>query len=334
MSDSTLVVKEGVTYGTAVTPDRTFRMLPKGDSLDYDPDYSWSAAHCWGKRGPAAAGRVLLSRGAKGGVELELSSLGFGFWWKMCLGTITNTQIGATSVYQQVHTLGGSQPFFCAQKLVQSVSDAGVFTTEPQTYNSLVVSSWELTIPESGIATLKVVTVGKDVVTSTAAVTPAACSASDHLLHSGGATLSTGTLVAPTTTALATATTALSGVRSLTIKGDNDLITRRSGWGTFRPVPGREPSIKGDIELDYVTGSPWVPALMAGTPLALLAGLAALENADELTQVVIPSLLLEGELPKAGSPSELQTIKVPFTAARGTDANLIYVVNRTYDVTP
>ena len=338
MSDSTIVVKEATTWGTAVTPDRTFCLLGSGESLDSVPEIITSAAHCWGRRGPHADGEVVVRWNGTGSIPLEVSTAGFGFWWKMCMGSSSSAQVGATTVYQQIHKLSAnSMPFMTVQKLLQSLNPAtGAFTTEPFTWASLMVASWTLTIPESGVATLTVNTVGRGVVTTTAAVTPGARSASDHLLHSGGASLSTGAYTAPGATTLATAATPVAGVRSLTITVDNNLQTR-PGWGSAvgRPAPGAAPSVTGSLDVEFITGGPFVSAYLNRTDLTLLTTLAAIENADELVQVAIPSLRVGGQVPQAGAPTELQRVTVPFTAMR-TAANptdLITVVNRTYDTT-
>ena len=337
MSDSTIVVKEAVTWGTAITPDRTFCLLGSGEGLDYMPEIITSAAHCWGTRGPHANGEIVIRKAGGGDIPLEVSTVGFGFWWKMCMGSSTSTLV-ATTVYQQVHKLAAaSMPFFTEQKLVQSLNPTtGAYTTDPYTWGALAVSSWTLEIPESGIATLTVTTMGQGVVTATAAVTPAARAAGDHLLHSGGATLGTGVYVAPGATTLATAATPVAGVRSLKITVDNNLQTR-PGWGSSvsRPSPGPMPSVTGTLDVEYITSGPFVSAFLNRTDLTLLATLAAVENSDELVQIAIPSLRVNGEVPKAGSPTELQRISVPFVAMR-TAANptdLITVVNRTYDTT-
>ncbi len=338
MSDSTIVVKEAVTWGTAVTPDRTFCLLNSGESLDYQPEIITSAAHCWGARGPHASGEIVVRQAGGGAIPLEVSTVGFGFWWKMCMGSSVSTQVGVTDVYQQVHKLAASaMPFFTVQKLVQSFNPTtGAYTTDPYTWGALAVSSWTLTIPESGVATLSVTTMGQGVVTTTAAVTPAARDADDHLLHSGGASLGTGVYVAPTATALATAATPVAGVRSLTITVDNNLQTR-PGWGSAvsRPSPGVEPSVTGTLDVEYITSGPFVSAFLNRTDLTLLATLSATQNADELVQVCIPSLKVNGEVPKAGNPNELQRVSVPFVAMRTADnpTDLITVVNRTYDTT-
>lgn len=339
MSDSTIVVKEATAWGTAVTPDRTYCLLGSGESLDYMPEIISSGAHCWGKRGQSAAGEIVVRKMGGGDIPLEVSTVGFGFWWKMCLGSSTSTKIGATTVYQQVHKMAAqSMPFFTVQKLVQSYNPiTGAFTTEPFTWGALMVSSWSLTIPESGIATLTVTTTGGHVVTTTAAVTPASRSTDDHLLHSGGASLSTGAYVAPGATTLASAATPVAGVRSMTISVDNNLITP-PGWGSAvsRPIPGAAPTVTGTLNVDYVTGGPFVQAFLERTDLTLLATLAAVENSDELVQIAIPSLRVTGEIPKAGAPTEMQQLTVPFTAMRAAanpDPELIVVVNRTYDTT-
>lgn len=332
MSDSALVFKEGVTYGTAVTPDRTFCV--KSEGLDRDPKYQQASGHCWGQRGPSLLGRMLLSDWAKGPIELEVSTVGFGFWWKMCLGAATSTPV-AGEVYQQVHSPAvAAFPFFTAQKLVQSHTDDGVMSTQAQTYDSLTVTSWELTIPESGIATLKVETIGHGVVTTTAAVTPSARSADDHFLHTGGASLSTGTLVPGDADALTTAPTAVVGVKSLSIKCDNGLIDRRSGWANPRPAVGSKLAVAGTLQVENITDGPFIGAALAGTPLSLLVKLEALENSDELVQVAIPGLVVTTELPKADDPSQVSVLNVPFEAMlTGADTRLIYVETRTYDTT-
>ena len=74
MSDSTIVVKEASTWGTAVTPDRTFCLLGSGESLDYTPEIIKSGAHCWNKRGAAAAGEIVIRKAGGGNIPLEVST--------------------------------------------------------------------------------------------------------------------------------------------------------------------------------------------------------------------------------------------------------------------
>lgn len=332
-TDVALTLAAETTYGTPVTVTKSFEFLK--ESLTFRKKVSDSASYRYGASFKSSAGRVIVTTDAGGDVSMEVGTVNFGGLWKACLGAATSTKDGATNVYQQVHTIGSTLPSLTVQKVLPSLNTDGTFSDAVYTFTSAMVSKWALNVPNAGVATLDLTLDSRDVLTTTAKVTPA-YGANNHVLHFGGACLYTGTLTAPTTTVAASATTAVANVKDITIECDNALATDKTyyfcGAGKkSKPWKG-VPQVTGKMTVEFVTNGPFVAAFLADTAMTLLLNLRAMENDDEKVQVALSEIRIEGDLPQAGGTPGVIEMTVPFTAyANGVAAQPLWVVNRTFD---
>lgn len=332
-TDVALTLAAETTYGTPVTVAKSFEFLK--ESLTFRKKVNDSASYRYGSSFKSSAGRVIVTTDAGGDVSMEVGTVNFGVLWKACLGAATSTKDGATNVYQQVHTIGSTLPSLTVQKVLPSLNTDGTFSDAVYTFTSAMVSKWALSVPNAGVATLDLTLDSRDVLTTTAKVTPA-YGAGNHVLHFGGACLYTGTLTAPTATAAASATTAVANVKDITIECDNALATDKTyyfcGAGKkSKPWKG-VPQVTGKMTVEFVTNGPFVAAFLADTAMTLLLNLRAMENDDEKVQVALSEIRIEGDLPQAGGTPGVIEMTVPFTAyANGVAAQSIWVVNRTFD---
>ena len=332
-TDVALTLAAETTYGTPVTVTKSFEFLK--ESLTFRKKVNDSASYRYGSSFKSSAGRVIVTTDAGGDVSMEVGTVNFGVLWKACLGAATSTKDGATTVYQQVHTIGSTLPSLTVQKVLPSLNTDGTFSDAVYTFTSAMVSKWSLNVPNAGVATLDLTLDARDVLTTTAKVTPA-YGANNHVLHFGGACLYTGTLTAPTATVAASATTAVANVKDITIECDNALAVDKTyyfcGAGKkSKPWKG-VPQVSGKMTVEFVTDGPFVAAFLADTAMTLLLNLAAKENTDEKVQVALSEIRIEGNHPQAGGTPGVIEMTVPFTAyANGVAAQPIWVVIRTFD---
>lgn len=331
--DVALTIAKESAYGTAVVTSRAFEFLQEG--LTFRKKVNDSPAYRYGARVKSSAGRTVVTSDAGGDVKFELGTRGFGLLWEAALGSSTSTQVGVTTVYQQNHTIGDALPSLTVQKVLPAIETDASFSDAAFTFDGAMVSSWTLEVPQAGAATLALSLDCHDVDTAVAAATPVYPD-DNHVLSFAGACLYTGTLTAPTASALASATAPVANVKAVTITSDNKLAGDATyyfcgGGKKGKPWKG-SPAISGTLTVEFHADGPFVQAFLADTPMALLLNLAAVENADEKVQVVLPEVFIDGDLPKAaGNPGVIE-LSVPFVVYQNADGDEpVTVVCRTYD---
>ena len=329
--DVALTIKKETTYGTPVVVDKSYEFL--SESLNFVKNVNDSPAYRYGSGVASSSGRVLMTKSAGGDVSFELGSVGFGKWFEACLGSVTSTKDGATTVYQQVHTIGDTLPSMTVQKIIPSINADGSFSDAAFTFSGAMVASWKLEVPQAGVATLGVTLNARDVKTDTAAVVPS-YGTGNHVMHFGKASLSTGVLVPPTATAKATAATPVANVTAFSLEVDNSLTDAYffGGQGLkAKPRKGR-PEITGSMTVEFTTGGPFVAAFLADSPMTLLAEIGVNDNVDECVQIALSDIRITGDLPQAGGTPGVISLNVPFKAyANGVAAKPLWITNRTFD---
>lgn len=135
-----LGVKDEVTYGTLVTPDRFFEFLSEG--LAAETGRVESPGIRAGTRVLRSDRRVPYINGVTGSIELDVLSLGWSWWLKHLLGTVATTGPAETTVYTHTGTVGDlTGDFFTLQVGVPQIGGA---TITPKTVTGCKVTSWEL----------------------------------------------------------------------------------------------------------------------------------------------------------------------------------------------
>lgn len=336
--DVSIGLKKETTFGTPVVVDSFVEFLT--EDFAWTPEFTEGAAMRYGKRVQSASRRVLMKESTAGTLELEATTKGLGKLFEAALGTGTSTQRAATPVYQQLFTPAVSDflPSYTIQKGIPLV---GGGAAQPQTFNGMVCSGFELSADSSGTVTLRFPFVGRGVDTSTVWATPSYPTNYEPFTLVG-ATIKAGTgaVVVPTTTALATGGTVVANVVSVEMTYDNALDD--AGWfigGTGKR--GRKPalgvrSLSGTLTAEYDSNT-FRDAFIAQTNFSLVLEFQHPSIIDGTTaptlQITIPVIRLDGELPKAVASGVVQQ-SIGFTMLDGLVASHpIYVAVVTAETT-
>ena len=319
-------VKE-TTYKTYVAPTRFAEPVEPG--FDWNKSIKQGVGLRNGARVARSARRAYTSGEGKGAFTQECLSKGMGLDFEACLGAGVSTLV-AGATYQHLFTLGDSP----ASRTVQERMIRADGTVDAMTWLGAMVESWELTFANDEIAMLKQNFDIGDYSTAQAAVTPTYVT-TPSLYHWANASISTGTLTAPTTIALASAVTATANIRGGSVTVNNNLQTDRQNAGgggrKAKPTMGlREISGSLDIEYDSVT---WRDLMLTDGAATLLVQFTAgaLSTGVETLQLVLPEIKIDTELPKPNG-TELARQSVTFSGLENTSAQNLWVVMRTSDV--
>lgn len=330
------------TYGVGVAPTRFFE---SDASMKHDIQKEQSGKFRPGKRVQRLNRSVLKHIEVSGDQTLEPTSKGFGFILEAALGIVTNTVIADTSpaVYQQVHTLRKSDPIpsYTIQEVLPTI---GGGAGQPHTFTGCVVDSFEISAKEGGIVEAKLSWLGRDMTTETAA-TAASYPVDDELFTFVGGSLGySGTLTAPTTTELASLSgdpSANVNEFSVSIKQNLDTGGYNFGAAGLRSrvnVLGKG-EVSGKLTAEY-TDNELRDAYLNQTPIPLMLTFVGFDVLSEtptetvaVLQVVIPAVLLKGEVPTADGGDPI-TQSIDWEAYDNGIAEPIYIVYRSLDVTP
>lgn len=318
------------TYKTGVTPTRWFEFLD--EALGWNKNIVQGQGLRVGSRVARSARRVVPTADGGGDITLELSSKGLGLFLQAMFGTGVSTLVSG-STQQQLFTLGDTPNSLTVQKGIVQVGG----TVDAYTFLGCMIESWELTIPNAGIATLKLTLDAGDLTTATAYTAPSYPAAPVNLYHFANASIATGTLTAPTTTALASAATPLASVRSLVISCNNNLTTDRYNMGGSgrkdKPTVGLR-EISGTAVIEYAATT-FRDAVLNETAMALVATLTAgaLSTGVETFQIVLPEAKFDAEIAKTNG-TDLINQSMSFQVLDNlTAAQPIWAVTRTADTT-
>lgn len=318
--DVSIGLKEEVTFGTPVVVDAFPEFL--SEDFSWTPEFTDGSAMRYGKRVQAANRRVLKKESVAGTIEVEATTKGLGKLFKAALGTGVSTLVSGTA-YQQLFTPTTTDPLpsYTIQKGIPLV---GGGAAQPQTFNGMVCSGFELSVNSDGTVSLKFPFVGKGVDTSTAFATPS-YPAAYEMFDLVGASIKAGSgaVTVPTANALATGGTTVANVVSADMTYENGLD--EGGWfiGSAgkrgrRPVVGVR-SLTGTLTAEYDSNT-FRDAFLAQTNFSLVLQFehnSIITGAIKPTlQITIPVIRLDGELPKAAADGVVQQ-SIGFTMLDG-----------------
>jgi hypothetical protein len=303
------------TFATIVTPTRFFEWLA-GNGLDWDPEPKVGAGLRVGSQIPRSARRFGLVGKGSGKIMAELASKGFGTVLKGAWGTATHTLVSGTT-YQQLYTAAVTGTFLDSFTIQEGIVRPGG-TVDAYTFGGCSVSSFEIEMPDTGIATTSFDLDARSLTTSTAlasATYPTSPTLYRSSLPLAGNMTIGGTLTPATTTALASTTSAtpVTGIKSWTFTCDNALDLKRDVLGgRNQPVVGlRELKLKTTVEYDAVTGQTFRDALIgqSSTPIVLTATTdEALSAGTATMQLVFPAAFVtSGAIPQPGEGEVVTT---------------------------
>lgn len=221
--DQQLMVKNESTWGTPVTPDRTYEFNSEGIEDQFgrtegDPLRVGTFYQREDRFTP-----YLL--GVAGPIEMDVMTKGFGWWLKHMFGTVNTTGPTETTVY--THTavtsdlLGTS---FTAQ-VSRPLNPTG--TAQPFTYEGCKITEWELSNSVDGNLVFTATIDGQQVSTATALATASYPTSMENLTWAGGTVSIAGTQV-PVTEVSIKASTGLNTDRRK-INGSTDKQEQTGG---------------------------------------------------------------------------------------------------------
>lgn len=342
--DASIGIKQESVYGTAVVVDQFLEFL--SESFDRKAEFVQGEGLRVGSRALRAARRSLGKEAAEGSLSVEASIKGLGILLNAALGTVTNTAVpSATGAFQQVHTPATSDPI-ASYTIQKGVPPIGGGATTPITFLGAVCSSMEISAKEGEIVEISTDWAAREVKTDVAYATPSyptvPAGVDPLLTFVHGAIVIGGTVTAPTNTALASGGTSVADVLECSVKVDQGLDDGGRGLGgagkvTRKPVLGKL-KITGSMTVEY-DSTVMRDAYLNQTRMALLLTfthdslIGTGTPVAPVLQVLIPVIVLEGEIPKTGK-GDATKLKVNFTGLDGLSGSPIYVVYRTTDTAP
>lgn len=333
--DYTVTLGKESTYGTAVTPSRSF---DTDAELDVNEAYMQSAQMRAMKRVAQKSRNARSRREVSGPMSLDVPTKGFGFLLNAVLGAVANTAVPTLTPtrYQQVHTLTKTDPVasYTIQESLPRLDGGAAF---PQTFTGCVASGIELSCKEGDFLKAKVDWVGRDMSTAIAA-TAASYPVGDGLFQFVHASVGyQGTLTPPTTTAVAALSAAAAiNVKDVSVSIKNGLDTGGynaggAGKRTRPPVLGVA-DITGKMTVEY-TDNVLRDAYLNGTLLPLVQTYAH-DDGVSVLQIVTPCIRIKSEVPKSkGGAPITQSIDFQVLDDEVT-AEPVWIVYRTTDTAP
>lgn len=326
--DSSLGFKKEATFKTGITVDRWLEFL--GDwTFMWQKNIVQGQGLRVGSRVARSGRRVIPTADGTGTFTCEATSKGMGTLWELVMGSGTSTLVSGTT-YQQVFTLADQLPSATIQ---QGLVEAGG-TVDAHTFLGCTVSGFEFDFNNSGLALLKTTVDIADNSTATAYAAPS-YPASPGLFHFANASISSGTLTAPTSTALASGSTTTANVRGGTLQVSHALRDDRQNFGgggrKAKQIPGLR-AITGTLQVEY-DSTTYRDMVLNDTPMSLIVQYTggALSTGNETLQVVVPEIKLDGDLPKPNG-TDLIVADLKFQGLDNlTAAQPLWVVTRTED---
>lgn len=325
--DFSVGIGKETVYGTAVAPTRFFEA-----DANFKADLNVQSGN--GLRPTKRVRRLrrdsIARRVVSGDINVDALTKGLGFLMNAGLGTSVITQIGATAVWQQNHTLRKDDPVdsFTVQEILPLVGGAG----QPHTFTGCVCNTLGIEVKEGAYVSHKTGWLGRDVTTA-ASATATTYPSGDDLFSFVNVSISIGgTFTAPTTTTLASVTgTPRVDVVDYMVQVNNNLDTKGfniggAGLRSRKNVLGRA-EVSGKVTVEY-TDNVLRDAYLAQTALPVVM---TATNGTNVLQVALPSVRLRGEVPASNGGDPI-TVSVPFDVFDDdTAAEPIWVVYRSTD---
>lgn len=326
--DCSVGIAKETTYKTYATPTRFFEFTE--ESLGWEKNVVQGQGLRVGGRVARSGRRVVPTAAGAGDLTIEATSKGMGLLLEGCFGTGTSTQIGTSSVYQQLFTLADTLPSFTLEKGIPRVDG----TVDPYTFLGAMVSSFQVDCPNGELVTIQTSWDVGDISVAQTYSSPSYAS-SPTLFHFAGASIYSGTLTAPTTSSLASANSELASVRSFSLSVNNNIAADRYNFGgggrKDKPTVGLR-EIAGSVEIEYANTT-FRDAVLDEDPLVLVITLeaAALSSGNETLQLVLPEVKFDNALVNAnGGDIPMQSLNFA-VLDNLTAAQPIWAVTRTAD---
>ena len=267
---------------------------------------------------------------AGGSIDHEVKAKGFGRFYKAALGAGVSTLVSG-GIYQQNFT-PSSNALFDALTLQLARPQLDGTTFDVDTFIGCVVKSLEFKMDNKGVLTMSVEWDAQTMSTIVAKGSPSITYPNRFTF--AGFSMSTGTLTEPTTIVVGSAITPLDGIKSFSLKIENEIDAedfRANGVGLkAQPTVSRQ-TITGSLEGDYIAQiAAFRTQWRANGSIPLVANFAA---GTDLIQFVMPSCRISDPVvPNADGKQPNATISFEARKA-ATPAQALWITCRTADLT-
>lgn len=321
--DAQLVVGAEVTWGTAVTPNKSFEFNDEG--LKLDPTFLEPTGLRAGQKFKRAS-RVSISRkSVSGDITLEHSTRGMGLLWKHALASSASpTQIDTTTAYEQIHTPGDFRGLGLTVQVGRPEPSTG--TVRPFTYAGCKVSQWEFSVSDNAIPTLKLTFDGRSEDTATA-LAAASYPTGAKVFSFANATLALGGTVATAggKTTVSSGTAVATVVTEVSVQGAAPMATDRFGIGNAglksEQLENDTPTITGSLSAEFNKAELY-DLFTNNTTTAMVLTLTGDDidtDEPETVEIILPAVKLKAAAPNVGGP-DIVSMSTDFEAyANETD---------------
>ncbi|MET7479534.1 phage tail tube protein [Streptomyces sp. NPDC005648] len=304
--DAQFMYGQETTWGTLVTADHANEF--NDESLKLDPTFLEPTGLRVGTKYKRAA-RVTISRkSVSGDVTMEHSTRTMGLLWKHALASsATATQISTSTAYEQVHVPGDHRGLGLTVQVGRPEPSTG--TVRPFTFAGCKITSWEFSLSDNAIPTLKLTFDGRSEDTATALAAPAYAAgaavfsfASATLKLGGTATTASGKTTVSGNTAVATI------INDLSIAGAAPLAADRYGIGNSglkaEQLENDTPTITGSLGAEF-SKTELYDVFSSNTTKALVLTLTGADAGSgnlETLEFILPAIKLKAASPNVGGP--------------------------------
>jgi hypothetical protein len=299
VGDHVLGVAVESTFGTAVAPSTRFEVV--SESLKLKKDFIESKALKGSRRYLSTNGHVVGKSNVEGDIEIEMSSLGAGFWFRQLMGTVTTTLPAAWSMtdrYKHVFTADSALDTTSFTAEIQRTDVTG--TAHRFVYAGCGVTDLELSCKVGEIATMKMSVYGKSEAVTAASAQSATYPASTPLVFTGAAVTVGGTAVS---------------VTDFSLKIENGRKKDRYFLGDSTPNKMIEADMRnaeGKINVEWTGLTQYNRFVNHTTSAALTAKFETQANIGDAAKgyvlVTIPAVVFTGETPVGGGDIVEQSI--------------------------
>lgn len=308
--DAQLMVGAESTWGTAVTPDHTVEF--NDESLKREPTWLEPTGLRVGQK-YKRANRVVISReSVSGDVTLEHATKGMGLLWKHALASsAVPAQIAATTAYEQIHVPGDFRGLGLTVQVGRPEPSTG--TVRPFTYRGCKIGSWELSVSDNAIPTLKVSVDGRAEDTATA-LAAASYPSGSRVFSFADATLTLGGTVSTVggKTSVSGATAVATVVNEVTVSGAAPMASDRFGIGNAglksEQLENDTPTITGSLGAEF-NKTELYDVYTNNTTTAMVLKLEGVDieagNLETL-EIILPAVKLKSAAPNVGGPDIVQ----------------------------
>jgi hypothetical protein len=334
--DSSIGIKKETVYGTGVTVDHFPEFL--SESLTYKPNYILSKGLRVASRVSRAERRTLGKNWVEGDIELEACARGIGIFLEALLGQGTPTIIGAGPGYQHVYSLATTDPIN-SYTIQKGIPLLGGGAAQAHTFTGMVCTKGSISSETGDVVKLKTSWVGKAMSTAVAYAAPSYVATNELFNFWQGAITMGGSVTNPSSTSLATGGTAATNVKNFSLEIDQKMDVDGFLYGTGgqqgrKPVLGYA-EIKGKVTVEFDSVAQrdiYLANTSQSLTLTFTTNTALGGGVFNTLQIVLPTIRLDGDIPKAVSDGVV-TLDLDFTVLDGGSAGVspVYVVLRTLD---